>query len=236
MSPEPADEGGRIPSTTSCRRRGGLGEMEPALLAAGLAGVRGFLLSQMFTEPHSTKQIEDAVGWGLETDPETILRGMDAAWSNDEDERARAVRAGPLPGARHPGDAGRDRRAGSRRGRGQAAIPTAVLVTLDGSGHAPHLRDPVRTNLILRDFACPPPPRPRWRRGRSRRRRALYISSPIGLGHAQRDVAIAERAARAASRPGDRLAGPAPGDRGAGRARRADPPGQRVPRQRVGPL
>ena len=25
-----------------------------------------------FTEPHSTKQIEDCVGWGLETDPETL--------------------------------------------------------------------------------------------------------------------------------------------------------------------
>ncbi len=30
-----------------------------------------------------------------------------------------------------------------------------------------------------------------WTRGLSRRRRALYLSSPIGLGHAQRDVAIA---------------------------------------------
>ena len=29
-------------------------------------------------------------------------------------------------------------------------------------------------------------------RGRSRRRRALYVSSPIGLGHAQRDAAIAD--------------------------------------------
>jgi predicted glycosyltransferase len=31
-----------------------------------------------------------------------------------------------------------------------------------------------------------------WTRGKRRRRRALYISSPIGLGHAQRDVAIAK--------------------------------------------
>jgi predicted glycosyltransferase len=30
-----------------------------------------------------------------------------------------------------------------------------------------------------------------WTRALSRRRRALYISSPIGLGHAQRDVAVA---------------------------------------------
>src|SRR5688572_20864636 len=30
-----------------------------------------------------------------------------------------------------------------------------------------------------------------WTRSLARRRRALYISSPIGLGHAQRDVSIA---------------------------------------------
>jgi len=36
-----------------------------------------------------------------------------------------------------------------------------------------------------------PSPTPTWTRALSRRRRALYISSPIGLGHAQRDVAIA---------------------------------------------
>ena len=74
---------------------------------------------------------------------------------------------------------------------------------------------------------------PRWVRGRARRKRALYISSPIGLGHAQRDVAIAGRAAQAASRPGDRLARPASGHQGAGSARRARPPGQRAPGQRV---
>jgi predicted glycosyltransferase len=32
----------------------------------------------------------------------------------------------------------------------------------------------------------------RWVRGSARRKRALYISSPIGLGHAQRDAAIAD--------------------------------------------
>jgi predicted glycosyltransferase len=50
----------------------------------------------------------------------------------------------------------------------------------------------VKVNLLLRDFVSPPAPAGRWTRGRSRRRRALFISSPIGLGHAQRDVAIAD--------------------------------------------
>ncbi|MBA3891776.1 MAG: alpha/beta hydrolase [Gemmatimonadaceae bacterium] len=38
----------------------------------------------------------------------------------------------------------------------------------------------------------PAPHKQRWTRGRSRRKRALYVSSPIGLGHAQRDIAIAD--------------------------------------------
>ncbi len=51
--------------------------------------------------------------------------------------------------------------------------------------------EPVKVNLLLRDFAIPRPTRPRWTRGKARRKRALYVSSPIGLGHAQRDIAIA---------------------------------------------
>jgi predicted glycosyltransferase len=37
-----------------------------------------------------------------------------------------------------------------------------------------------------------PSPARTWTRALSRRRRALYLSSPIGLGHAQRDLAIAD--------------------------------------------
>jgi predicted glycosyltransferase len=43
------------------------------------------------------------------------------------------------------------------------------------------------------------PPEPKvksWTRALSRRRRALYVSSPIGLGHARRDVAIAKELRR----------------------------------------
>src|SRR5205085_3101931 len=47
-------------------------------------------------------------------------------------------------------------------------------------------------NLLLRDFVQPRrAPTSAWTRAKARGPRALYISSPIGLGHAQRDVAIA---------------------------------------------
>jgi predicted glycosyltransferase len=78
------------------------------------------------------------------------------------------------------------------RGAAMAEQTGGELVVLEGSGHAPHIRDPVKVNLLLRDFVKPPAPPRRWVRGKSRRRRALYGSSPIGLGHAQRDVAIAK--------------------------------------------
>ena len=81
----------------------------------------------------------------------------------------------------------------------QAGIAFADLlggtkVLPEGSGHAPHARDPVKVNRLLRDFIDTATGTSRgdtWTRGRRRPRRALYISSPIGLGHAQRDVAIA---------------------------------------------
>ena len=81
------------------------------------------------------------------------------------------------------------------RGERVAELTGGELVRLEGSGHAPHVRDPVRVNLLLRDFAARvtgAPPRTRtWARGIVRHRRALFVSSPIGLGHAWRDVAIA---------------------------------------------
>ena len=51
-------------------------------------------------------------------------------------------------------------------------------------------------NLLLRDFAAPRPAPARWTRGRRRGKRALYVSSPIGLGHARRDIAIARELRR----------------------------------------
>jgi pimeloyl-ACP methyl ester carboxylesterase/predicted glycosyltransferase len=157
---------------------------------------RGFLeffFGRMFTEPHSTKQIEDCVGWGLETTPEALIASATAPGRPDREEILALCRRVQCPVLVVHGD--EDAISPHERGERLACETGGTLVTLEGAGHAPHARDPVRVNLLLREFVervRPPAPRPRvWRRGRARRKRALYVSSPIGLGHARRDVAIA---------------------------------------------
>ena len=83
-----------------------------------------------------------------------------------------------------------------RQGVALAQATGGQLVTLEGAGHLPTARDPVKVNLLLRDFISAPPPPARWRRAAARGKRALFVSSPIGLGHARRDVAIARELRR----------------------------------------
>jgi pimeloyl-ACP methyl ester carboxylesterase/predicted glycosyltransferase len=161
-----------------------------------LKDYRGFLeffFSQMFNEPHSTKPIEDCVGWGLETDAQTLIATQLAESMSAEAARELAGRA-RCPVLVIQGS--EDAITGPTRGIALAEATGGDLVMLEGSGHGPHVRDPVKVNLLLREFAVPARPPGRWVRGKSRRKRALYVSSPIGLGHAQRDAAIAEELRR----------------------------------------
>jgi pimeloyl-ACP methyl ester carboxylesterase/predicted glycosyltransferase len=149
-----------------------------------------FFVGKCFTEPHSTKQIEDAVDWGLETTPEVLAdhdAGIALPIGVDFGELCKRI---PCPVLVIHGDD--DRIRPHTQGAALAEAAGGQLVTLEGSGHLPQARDPVKVNLLLRDFVAPPQPARRWVRGKSRRKRALYISSPIGLGHAQRDAAIAD--------------------------------------------
>jgi pimeloyl-ACP methyl ester carboxylesterase len=148
-----------------------------------------FFFRQVFTEPHSTKQIEDCVGWGEETDGATLaLTYLGREMGDAEAFRALCRRITcPVLVMHGTDDAVRPIIVGEE----VAEVTGGEFVALDGSGHCPHARDPVRVNLLLRDFAAPRPAPKRWARGRNRGKRALYVSSPIGLGHARRDIAIA---------------------------------------------
>lgn len=155
----------------------------------------GFFFGESFPEPHSTKQIEDCVGWGLETTPDVMWADADAPGLDESTARDWAARVCCPVLVVHGDD---DRISPLRRGRALAEATGGELVVLEGSGHVPLARDPVRVNLLLRRFVesvTPPPARrpseQRWARGRVRPRRVLYLCSPIGLGHAQRDIAVA---------------------------------------------
>jgi len=155
-------------------------------------GFLEFFFAKCFNEPHSTKQIEDCIGWALETDPDTLAdttRGIGLA-CRTESFRDTCARV-RCPTLVIHGDA--DLIRPHAQGAALAEATSGELVTLRGSGHIPNARDPVKVNLLLREFVeGRRRPTSAWTRARGRRRRALYISSPIGLGHAQRDVAIAE--------------------------------------------
>jgi len=161
-------------------------------------GYTEFFFGECFSEPHSTKPLEDAVGWALETDPETMLLRF-RGWNDKVIDRTEATALGDrlsCPGVVIHGT--EDRLVEPGRGRAVAETLGWGHVSLEGSGHGPHARDPVRTNLLLRaagrDATAGPRPAAdrRWTRAVTRPKRALYISSPIGLGHAWRDVAIAD--------------------------------------------
>jgi len=141
-----------------------------------------------FPEPHSTKPYEDAVlhgGWA--TDGEMVAMGLAGWLGTDMREQAKRVRCPTL--VIH-GDA--DGRVDYARGEAIAAlVPGARMLTIGGGGHLLAARDPVAFCLALRDFVGPGPQRSTWVRAMARKRRALFISSAIGLGHVQRDLAIA---------------------------------------------
>jgi pimeloyl-ACP methyl ester carboxylesterase len=166
-------------------------------LAGGYRDWVGFFFSEQLPEPHSTKQVEDTVAWAMETSVEVMLAGMElgaaGAIPGDAEAAEAMCRDLPVPLLVVHGD--RDVCQPVARGERVAELAGGDLVVMEGSGHQPQGRDPVRVNLELRAFADrfrPFTPKvTHWYRGRSRRPRVLYLSSPIGLGHAQRDVAIA---------------------------------------------
>jgi pimeloyl-ACP methyl ester carboxylesterase len=157
-----------------------------------------WFISRCLPEPHSTKAIEDGVGWALETDSETLVATVIDKESGGRPLGREALRAQAkdldcpvlvVSGRRDQITPPRDARALARFAGGK-------LEAVKDGGHLPHARKPVGFNLALRNFSedvfgrkCTPRDANVYRA--DSRPRALYVSSPIGLGHAQRDVAIA---------------------------------------------
>jgi pimeloyl-ACP methyl ester carboxylesterase len=176
---------------------GAAGSVAAFCAERGLPDYRAFVeyfMGEAITEPHRTKPVEDAVGWGLETTPDVLALTVAAREGVTKEAFEDVCRAVRCPVLVVHGD--EDGIIPYAHGVALAELLGVGLVTLEGGGHLPSLGDPVRCNLLIREFVeglrpAGGPPR-RWSRALRRERRVLVVSSPIGLGHARRDVAIVD--------------------------------------------
>jgi pimeloyl-ACP methyl ester carboxylesterase/predicted glycosyltransferase len=159
-----------------------------------------WFIPRAFPEPHSSKAIEDGVGWMLDTDPETLTATVGhGEFLRGRRTLRRLARNLSCPVLVVHGE--RDKITATRDGRALARLSGGELNVIPGAGHVLHARKPVEFNLALRDFAEDAFGRKRTPRDPTvyrpnGRPRALLVSSPIGLGHARRDVAIARELRR----------------------------------------
>ncbi len=147
------------------------------------------------SDPHSTKGLDDCVAWAMETTGEIIALEGEAGSGYNVDDLEAAVRAIDMPCLiiHGTGDVVINYESSVAL---QKMIPNSELLLLEGAGHVPIGRYPVKVNHAMRGFMHRVYPKQRpdaaWHVGHARPRRSLFISSPIGLGHARRDIAIAE--------------------------------------------
>ncbi|HSM44864.1 MAG TPA: glycosyltransferase, partial [Acidimicrobiia bacterium] len=155
-----------------------------------------FFFDAQLIEQHSSKQFEDAVAWSLETTGE-ILADSEEAQELDPPTRAefeQRVAAIDVPVLVIHGDG--DVCQNIAKGHGLAEATGGQLVVVEGGGHLTPARHPVKVNLAIERFVRHTTGASMrtetWSRGLGRPKKALYLSSPIGLGHARRDLAIVQ--------------------------------------------
>ncbi|WP_430867245.1 alpha/beta fold hydrolase [Demequina aurantiaca] len=162
-----------------------------------------FFMDQVNSDPHSTKGYDDCLGWGMEQDPQVLWWTIDGSGDFDADDMRRRLAASRVPTLLiHGTDDRITTHASSVVARD--LIPGAELISVEGAGHPVHARYPVMVNLRILELAervLGPGPTDTapdamaatvYASAPARRQKALYLSSPIGLGHARRDVAIAD--------------------------------------------
>ena len=119
-----------------------------------------FIGEKIFSEPHSTKAIEDGIGWMLETDAETLITveygpylWPPTDWGPGAPREGRAmpfVRRVRCPSlVIHGTD---DRIVSLATAERLASELGAPLLEVAGGGHAPNARWPVLVNRAIRDF------------------------------------------------------------------------------------
>jgi predicted glycosyltransferase len=151
-----------------------------------------YFIRNIHSETHSTKQIEDGIGWASDTTGPVLVKSVEARAIPPQFDVSEAMyRKIGCPMLIIHGD--NDQIQPYARAKAVAEITGAEFVTIPGGGHNPLGRFPAKTNALIVDFldrklgiAAPG----RYVRRTNKAKRALYLSSPIGLGHGRRDIAI----------------------------------------------
>ncbi len=104
--------------------------------------------AQALSEPHSTKPREDSVGWGLETGAGILEAEARSAEPDVPDLEIFAQVGCPVLVIHGTADRIQSYEVGVEAAR----LSNGALVTMNGSGHMPNVRDPVKVNLVLRKF------------------------------------------------------------------------------------
>jgi pimeloyl-ACP methyl ester carboxylesterase len=140
------------PFDAPCVSDVGWGKYNAEYWRRDLVGFAEFFFGEVFCEPHSSKQIDDAVEWIQQTDADTLVAIEHAPYLGDSDraEVTRLARAVRCPSLVIYGDD--DRVVGVSTAEMLAAQLGAEVEVLAGGGHCVQARHPVRFNLVLRRF------------------------------------------------------------------------------------
>jgi pimeloyl-ACP methyl ester carboxylesterase len=109
-----------------------------------------FFFGECLPEPHSTKPLEDIVGWAMDGSLDVMLAEAGAPIDRDRATMEAICRSVTRPMLLVHGTA--DQCQPIARGRRLAELTGAPLVEVAGAGHLIPARHPVLANLLIRDF------------------------------------------------------------------------------------
>lgn len=167
-----------------------------------------FFFNELFIEPHSTKQIEDSIRWSKQTNGEVLIATTLGTRCDENDlvldgKAYQSIKCPVL--AIHGKDDSIIPAAHSEKLK--SLVKHTELVIIPNSGHAPFARIPAKVNILMRDFLSrnnlvgsslamhadklkQKIEEASSNNKTTKPKQILYLSSPIGLGHARRDLAI----------------------------------------------
>ena len=172
----------------AARRAQRLGEVEPSLLGRALRGLPRVLLLAVLHRAALDQATRGRGRLGSRDRRRDAGRDAARAAAPGRGERARAPVADRLSDARDPRQ--RRRHTPLRIRCAARGAASGALAVLEGSGHLLHARDPVKVNLLLRDFIEAGVAAPLGARQVAAEARALHL--------------VADRARPRAARRGDR--------------------------------